>query len=92
MISLTLNIEYSDSDNLAYLSSFIMDLDPDRKDVCVRLEYSPRDIEKLFEALSKESKPIDFLKKLAEAYRKQKRSLMQKLLTGRWRVKIDKEK
>ena len=63
VISLTLNIEYSDSDNLASLSSFIMDLDPDRKDVCVRLEYSPRDIEKLFEALSKESKPIDFLKK-----------------------------
>lgn len=35
---------------------------------------------------------IDLLKKLAEAYRKQKRSLMQKLLTGQWRVKIDKEK
>ena len=32
---------------------------------------------------------IDLLKKQAEAYRKQKRGLMQKLLTGQWRVKID---
>jgi len=31
---------------------------------------------------------IDLLKKQAEAFRKQKRGLMQKLLTGRWRVKI----
>lgn len=31
---------------------------------------------------------IDILKKQAEAYRKQKRGLMQKLLTGQWRVKI----
>lgn len=30
---------------------------------------------------------IDLLKKQAEAYRKQKRGLMQKLLTGEWRVK-----
>lgn len=30
---------------------------------------------------------IDLLKKQAEAYRKQKRGLMQKLLTGQWRVK-----
>lgn len=29
---------------------------------------------------------IDLLKKQAEAYRKQKRGLMQKLLTGTWRV------
>jgi len=34
---------------------------------------------------------IDLLKEQAEAFRKQKRGLMQKLLTGRWRVKI-KEK
>jgi type I restriction enzyme, S subunit len=32
-------------------------------------------------------KEIDLLKKQAEAYRKQKRGLMQKLLTGQWRVK-----
>jgi len=31
---------------------------------------------------------IDILRKQAEAYRKQKRGLMQKLLTGQWRVKI----
>lgn len=31
---------------------------------------------------------IDLLKKQAEAFRKQKRGLMQKLLTGRWRVKV----
>jgi type I restriction enzyme S subunit len=32
---------------------------------------------------------IDILKKQLEAYRKQKRGLMQKLLTGQWRVKIN---
>jgi restriction endonuclease S subunit len=31
---------------------------------------------------------IDLLKKQAEALRKQKRGLMQKLLTGQWRVKV----
>jgi type I restriction enzyme S subunit len=31
---------------------------------------------------------IDLLKKQAEAYRRQKRGLMQKLLTGEWRVKL----
>lgn len=34
---------------------------------------------------------IDILKQRAEAYRKQKRGLMQKLLTGEWRVKTAKE-
>ncbi len=34
---------------------------------------------------------IDLLKKQAEAYRKQKRGLMQKLLIGQWRVKINGE-
>jgi len=34
---------------------------------------------------------IDILKKQAAAYRKQKRGLMQKLLTGYWRVKATKE-
>lgn len=32
---------------------------------------------------------IDLLKKQADAYRKQKRGLMQKLLTGEWRVKVE---
>jgi type I restriction enzyme S subunit len=31
---------------------------------------------------------IHLLKKQAEAYRRQKRGLMQKLLTGEWRVKL----
>lgn len=31
---------------------------------------------------------IDLLKKQAEAYRRQKRGLMQKLLTGSWRVRV----
>ena len=35
---------------------------------------------------------IDLLKKQAEAYRRQKRGLMQKLLTGEWRVKVDLDK
>lgn len=35
---------------------------------------------------------IDLLKKQAEAYRKQKHGLMQKLLTGQWRVTISGEK
>jgi type I restriction enzyme S subunit len=35
-------------------------------------------------------KEIDLLKKQLEAYRQQKRGLMQKLLTGQWRVKINK--
>lgn len=35
---------------------------------------------------------IDLVKKQLEAYRKQKRGLMQKLLTGQWRVKIDDKK
>lgn len=34
---------------------------------------------------------IDLLKKQAEAFRRQKRGLMQKLLTGEWRVGISKE-
>lgn len=41
------------------------------------------------EALNTARREIDFLRKQAEAYRKQKRGLMQKLLTGRWRAKIN---
>jgi type I restriction enzyme S subunit len=41
------------------------------------------------EILNTARQEIDLLKKQAEAYRKQKRGLMQKLLTGEWRVKVD---
>lgn len=34
---------------------------------------------------------IDLLKKLADEYKTQKRGLMQKLLTGQWRVMMDEE-
>lgn len=43
------------------------------------------------EILNTAKKEIDLLKQLAEQYRKQKRGLMQKLLTGEWRVNTDKE-
>jgi type I restriction enzyme S subunit len=43
------------------------------------------------ETLNTARQEIELLKKQAEAYRKQKRGLMQKLLTGEWRVKSDKE-
>jgi type I restriction enzyme S subunit len=39
-------------------------------------------------ALNTARKEIDLLKKQLQAYCKQKRGLMQKLLTGRWRVKV----
>ena len=42
---------------------------------------------RIAETLNTFSHKIDLLKKLAEQYRKQKRGLMQKLLTGEWRVK-----
>lgn len=43
------------------------------------------------ETLNTAQREIDLLKKQAEAFRTQKRSLMQKLLTGQWRVKTDEE-
>ena len=39
--------------------------------------------------LEKAQEEIDLLKQLAEQYRTQKRGLMQKLLTGEWRVKTN---
>lgn len=44
-----------------------------------------KQIAKTFDAARKE---IDLLEKLVDTYRKQKRGLMQKLLTGQWRTKI----
>lgn len=41
---------------------------------------------KIAEVLNTAQQEIDLLKKQAEAYRKQKRGLMQKLLKGKWRV------
>jgi type I restriction enzyme, S subunit len=43
------------------------------------------------ETLNTARQEIDLLKKQAQAYRKQKRGLMQKLLTGEWRVRTGKE-
>jgi len=41
------------------------------------------------EVLSSAQEEIDLLKRLAEQYKTQKRGLMQKMLTGEWRVKLD---
>lgn len=43
--------------------------------------------QKIAELLEASQQEIDFLKSLAEKYKTQKRGLMQKLLTGQWRVK-----
>jgi type I restriction enzyme S subunit len=43
---------------------------------------------RIADILNTARKEIDLLKKQLEAFRKQKRGLMQKLLTGQWRVKI----
>jgi len=41
----------------------------------------------IVEILSDASKEIDLLKRQLDNYKKQKQGLMQKLLTGQWRVK-----
>lgn len=46
---------------------------------------------KIAEALYVAEEEIKLLKQLAEKYRVQKRGLMQKLLTGEWRVNTDEE-
>lgn len=48
-----------------------------------------RDQKQIAETLNTARQEIDLLKKKAEAYRKQKRGMMQKLLTGKWRVKVN---
>ncbi|UUX93808.1 restriction endonuclease subunit S [Methanoplanus endosymbiosus] len=45
--------------------------------------------QQIAETLSTAQQEIDLLKKLAEKYKEQKRGLMQKLLTGEWRVKSE---
>lgn len=46
---------------------------------------------KIAETLNTAQQEIDLLKKQAEAYRRQKCGLIQKLLTGKWRVRDGKE-
>ncbi len=45
---------------------------------------------RIAEILNTAQREIDLLKKLADKYKDQKRGLMQKLLTGEWRVKVEK--
>lgn len=59
-ISVTLFIEYNETDNLASLAPFIMDLDPNRKDACIVFEYSPDNSEKIFHEYDK-AENIDFI-------------------------------
>lgn len=55
----------------------------------VKIPYPPMDEQKqIASTLNTVRQEIDLLKKQADAFRKQKRGLMQKLLTGQWRVKI----
>lgn len=58
----------------------------------VKIPYPPlKTQESIAEILNTARQEIDLLKKQLEAYRQQKRGLMQKLLTGQWRVKTIKE-
>jgi type I restriction enzyme S subunit len=53
----------------------------------VKIPYPPLEQQRhIAEVLNTVHQEIDLLKKQAEAYRRQKRGLMQKLLTGEWRV------
>lgn len=51
------------------------------------LPSSNNETMKIVEILDAAQHEIDLLKKQADAYRRQKRGLMQKLLTGQWRVR-----
>ena len=48
---------------------------------------SPDEQKAIAEALTASQQEIDLLKQLADKYKTQKRGLMQKMLTGEWRVK-----
>lgn len=50
---------------------------------------SPDEQRKIASFMESSQKEIDLLKTLAEKYKEQKRGLMQKLLTGEWRVKVE---
>lgn len=54
----------------------------------IKLPYPPLDKQKyISEVLLSVKSEIDLLKQLSEKYKRQKRGLMQKLLTGTWRIK-----
>ncbi|HEX2958499.1 MAG TPA: restriction endonuclease subunit S [Chitinispirillaceae bacterium] len=56
--------------------------------VSIKIPYPPLEEQKqIAETLSAAQHEIDLLKQLAEKYKTQKRGLMQKMLTGEWRVK-----
>lgn len=63
-IQLIINIEYEDNDDLCHLSEFIMDLDPERRDVNLLFECCVKK-EKLLEAinLAKDMSKEKFIKK-----------------------------
>ena len=76
-IELNIFIEYETNDNLASLRKFIMDLDPDRKDVLISCQYVVSDPRKLLdEFLAQQEKYknsiIEFLKKNYQTYFKEK--------------------
>jgi type I restriction enzyme S subunit len=55
----------------------------------VKIPFPPLEQQKqIARVLNTARQEIDLLKKQAEAYRRQKRGLMQKLLTGAWRVRV----
>ena len=55
----------------------------------IRVAIPPlRQQKQIASTLNTARQEIDLLKKQADAFRKQKRGLMQKLLTGRWRMKV----
>lgn len=58
----------------------------------VKIPYPPIEEQKQIAAtLNTARDEIELLKKQAKAFRKQKRGLMQKLLIGTWRVKLNRE-
>ncbi|RCR65465.1 AAA family ATPase [Larkinella punicea] len=67
-IILAIQIEYTEEDDLTSLSNFIMDLDPERKDVYIQCSYSVKDPEKLIKVFEKHQKEnnidiLNFIKK-----------------------------
>ena len=61
-----------------------------KKNLClIKILLPPLSEQKrIVEILSKYEKEIEILKKLSQKYQKQKKGLMQKLLTGQWRIKL----
>jgi type I restriction enzyme S subunit len=59
-----------------------------KKDLCrFKVEFPSLEVQQqIASTLNTAQKEIDLLKKIAEKYKEQKKGLMQKLLTGEWRV------